>query len=65
MNEASSVPGDGKHSRPWAWLVLSVVLFGLLMGFRGEVHSIWLRALVAGIAFAVLYPSIQGFRHKP
>jgi len=38
--------------------------FGALMAFRSEIHSIWLRALVAGIAIAFLYPAIQGFRHR-
>ncbi len=63
MNESSSVTGRRRH--PWAWLVPSVVLFGLLMAFRGELHSLWLRALVAGVAFAFLFLAIQGFRRKP
>lgn len=65
MNDTSSVPGSSKHSRPWAWLVLRALVFGALMAFRNELHSVWLRALVAGIAFASLYPAVRGFRHKP
>jgi hypothetical protein len=65
MNAAPSVSGSCKHSRPWAWLVLSALAFGALMAFRSELHSIWLRALVAGIAFAFLFAAVQGFRHKP
>ena len=65
MNEASSISEKEKRGRPWAWLVLSIVLFGALMAFRSELQAIWLRALVAGVAFAVLYPAVQGFRHKP
>lgn len=63
MNE-TSISEKSKYGRSWAWLVLSVVLFGALMGFRGELHSIWLRALVAGAAFAVLFPAVGRFRHK-
>jgi hypothetical protein len=65
MNDVPSVSASSKHSRPWGWLVLSALVFGALMAFRSELHSIWLRALVAGIAFALLYPAAHGFRHKP
>jgi hypothetical protein len=65
MNDIPSVSGSSKRSRPWAWLVLSTLVFGALMAFRSELHSIWLRALVAGIAFAFLCLAAQGFRHKP
>jgi hypothetical protein len=65
MNDTPSVSGSTKHSRPWAWLVLSALVFGALMAFRSELHPIWLRALVAGIAFAFLFPAARGFRHKP
>ena len=65
MNDTPIVSGSSKHSRPWAWLVLSALVFGALMAFRSELHSIWLRALVASIAFAFLFPAVQGFRHKP
>ena len=47
------------------WLALSVLLFGVLMAFRSEFQSIWLRALVAGVAGAVLYTAVQRFRNKP
>jgi hypothetical protein len=65
MNDTPSISRTGKTSRPWAWLVLSALVFGALMAFRSELHSIWLRALVAGIAFTLLCPAVQGFRHKP
>ena len=64
MNDASGISRGGKRSHRWAWLVLSVVLFGTIMAFRSELHSIWLRALVAGVAFAVLYLAVQVSRHK-
>lgn len=64
MNDAPSASSSGKHSRPWAWLVLSALVFGALMAFRSELHSVWLRALVAGVAFALFYPAVHGFRHK-
>jgi len=37
-----------------ARFVLGVVLFGVLMGIRGEFASIWIRMLAAGCAGAVL-----------
>jgi hypothetical protein len=65
MNDTPIVSSSSKHSRPWPWLALSALVFGSMMAFRSELHSIWLRALVAGIAFAFLYPAAQGFRRKP
>ena len=64
MSDTPSIPSSTKQSRPWAWLILSALVFGALMAFRSELHSIWLRALVAGIAFALLYPAAQGFLRK-
>jgi hypothetical protein len=57
MNKARTILG--KRNPFWAWLGLSLILFAALMAFRAELHSIWLRALVAGIAFGLLYPAIQ------
>ena len=65
MNDTPTITNSDKTSRPWAWLVLSALVFGALMAFRSELDSIWLRALVAGIAFAFLFLAVQGFRHKP
>ncbi len=62
MNECSN--GTGKRRHPWAWLIPSAVLFGVIMAFRTELQSIWLRALLAGVAFAFLFLAIQGFRRK-
>jgi hypothetical protein len=59
-NTGGSSPN--KSGRPWGWLVLSVICFGLLLAFRSEIHSIWLRALVAGIAFAFLIPVVRQFQ---
>ena len=64
MNDAPGISREGKRSYRWAWLVLSLVVFGGLMAFRSELHAIWLRALVAGVAFAVLYLAAQRFRRK-
>jgi hypothetical protein len=65
MKDTPSISGSSKRNRPWAWLVLSALVFGALMAFRSELDSIWLRALVAGIGFALILPAAQGFRHKP
>jgi cytochrome c biogenesis protein ResB len=62
MNESSSVSAARGH--PWGWVALSVVLFGALMAFRAELRSPWLQDLVAGVAFAFLYPAMRGFRRK-
>jgi hypothetical protein len=35
-------------------LILSTLVFGALMELREEIHSIWLRILVAAVAGAVL-----------
>jgi len=65
MNDTPNVPNSSKHGLPWIWLALSIMTFGALMAFRNEIHSIWLRAPVAAIAFAFLYPAIQRFRPRP
>ena len=64
MNENTDGSGPEKSGRPWGWLVLSIICFGVLMGFRSEIHSIWIRALVAGIAFALLIPAIRQFHRS-
>ena len=46
----------------WIWLVLALVVFGVLMGARDEFHSFWIRALLAGCAFAVLGGTIHWLR---
>ncbi len=62
MNEPLSIVGKRRHW--WAWLVPCVVAFSVLMAFRVELHSIWFRALVAGVAFAFLLLAMRGFRRK-
>jgi hypothetical protein len=47
-----------------ARLICGVILFGTLMGIRTEFHSIWIRALVAGCAFAVLGLLVLPFRKQ-
>jgi len=37
-----------------ARFICGIILFGVLIGMRGEFHSFWMRALVAGCAGAVL-----------
>ena len=64
MSDTPSIPGSTKQNRPWAWLIVSALVFGALMAVRAELHSIWLRALVAGAAFTFLLPAILGFRRN-
>ena len=52
-----------RTARRLAFIVALVLLFGALMASRDELHSIWLRALVASVAFALMAPAIQQFRH--
>jgi uncharacterized membrane protein YeaQ/YmgE (transglycosylase-associated protein family) len=37
-----------------ARFIIGIIVFGVLMGMRGEFQSFWVRALVAGCAGAVL-----------
>jgi hypothetical protein len=37
-----------------ARLIMSAIVFGVLMELRAEMHSIWLRMLVAAVAGGVL-----------
>ena len=46
----------------WIWLVLALFAFGLLMGAREDFHSFWIRALLAGCAFAILAGTISWLR---
>ena len=39
------------RSGPWLWLATGCVMFGVLMALRVEVHSTWLRAVLAACAF--------------
>ncbi len=47
-----------------AQLVLGIVLFGVLMGIRGEFASIWIRMFVAGCAGAALAISVLMLRKR-
>jgi len=46
--------GQGVGGREITRFILGVVFFGVLMGIREEFPSIWVRALVAGCAFAIV-----------
>ena len=48
----------------WALLLVSICVFGLLMGLRDELASIWLRAAMAATAFVILVPAIFLFRRR-
>jgi hypothetical protein len=48
--------------RRWIWLVLAILVFGVLMGIRDDFHSVWIRALLAGCAFAILAGTVQWLR---
>ena len=44
--------------------VFGVILFGILMGIRGEFHSIWVRVLVGACAGAVLGIFVLPFKRR-
>jgi len=50
-----------QQGRPWGWFVVSIIVFGILMGARTEFHSAWARAAVAGCAFVVLFLPLSRF----
>jgi hypothetical protein len=43
-------------------VVCGSLIMGILMGCREQVHSIWLRALVAGVAFGIFVTPFLFFR---
>ena len=47
-----------------AQLIFGIVLFGVLMGLRTELHSLWLRMLVAGCAGAALAIFVLPLRRR-
>jgi hypothetical protein len=51
-----------KHHLSFVTAVCIVLVFGLWMALRSGIHSIWLRALMAGCAFAFLGFAIRQFR---
>jgi len=48
----------------WATLLVCICVFGVLMGLRPEAHSIWIRAGIAGVAFAILAVGMALFRYR-
>jgi len=64
MNEVPGVSRTTRHIFRYIFLPLGVVLFGGLMAWRAELHSVWLRALIAGLAFGSLGLMIQLLRQK-
>ena len=45
-------------------ILTAAVCFGLLMAVREYFSSIWLRALIAGIAFMILFGALGSFKAK-
>jgi hypothetical protein len=68
MQESNTTPKQQGERQPksigyrWIWLVLAILAFGLLMGAREDFHSFWIRALLAGCAFAILAGTISWLR---
>lgn len=56
MNDRTNTLGN------WACLAVAVIVFGLLMGLRTKLQSEWLRAAAAGVAFALLFTTVNLFR---
>ena len=44
------------------WLVIGIVVFGILMGIRGELEFRWERSVAAACAFVVLGSCVLRFR---
>ena len=67
MSETSEVRANEPRRYRWVWLVVgvvvvSVVVFGVLTGERGEFESRWQRSLVAGCAAGVLALGVSRYR---
>ncbi len=54
MNEEQPGKPAGLRPKQTLKLVIGIVAFGLLMGARTELQSIWVRAVVAACAAGVL-----------
>ncbi len=62
---------DDPNEKPSSWpaerlvrFLVGMIVFGGLMGVRGEFHSVWVRALIAGIAggtFAIVVLPFQKY----
>jgi hypothetical protein len=51
--EKTSSPSCNRSCRVWP-VIAGILAFGALMALRYELSSVWLRALTAGLAFAIL-----------
>jgi hypothetical protein len=54
-------PAEGPRVH-WGWFIVGCIGFGCLMASRGYFNSIWLRAVVAGIAGGFLAFAMQKAR---
>ena len=48
----------------WATLLVCICVFGVLMGRRPEAHSPEIRAVIAGVAFAIFVVGIGVFHYR-
>jgi hypothetical protein len=62
MNEQEPRPRVHVEGRRCGWIVASCVVFGVLMGGRAELQSVWVRSMVAGLAGAALALAIAQSR---
>jgi len=54
MREDEKPEGPKLTAAQIAQFILGIILFGVLMGIRGEFDSVWVRILIAASAGAVL-----------
>ena len=62
MSEIAREQVNERKSYSWVWLVVGILVFGVLMGERGEFESGWQRSLVAGCAVGVLVLCVWRYR---
>ena len=51
-----------KKNKNWYFIVIAALIFGVLMALREEVPNVLVRALIAGLAFAVVTLAIVSKR---
>jgi lipoprotein signal peptidase len=65
MQEKIPMPKPtGVRTRKVIYLAIGIVVFGILMAVRAEASEVWLRALIAGVAFGALGGSIAASMRK-
>ena len=62
MNRTTPTPENRRPKSRLIWLILGILGFGALMGWRGELESGWERALTAAAAAVVLVVAIEKYR---